>query len=171
MSDASSVVEELAVVERLLAPAGMRRSSAVPDVLVEVGDGETAYAVSEQQGQGRFKEWQRGAVNDTLTASTVAVALRFLTYRLATVARPTWWPFLTRPGSAPWVRLETVEAGQRLSWDDDWLLFPRRGPADTEPLRFSWVVRATAKEVAASFLEPSGAPLFAVDPARSNRPT
>ena len=164
MTDTSFITDELAVVERLLEPAQMWRSAAASEVLIRVGDGETSYAVTDEDGQGRFEERQRGSLNETLTASTVAVALRFLTYRLATLARPTWWPLLNPSGYAPGVRLEAVEFGQRLSWDDEWLLFHRRGPADTEARPFSWVVRATADEVAASFLEPSGAPLFAGGP-------
>ena len=101
--------------------------------------------------------------------STPAVAVRFLTYRLATLARPTWWPLLDPADYAPGVRLEAVEDGQRLSWDDDWLLFHRQGPADTEARPFSWVVRATAGQVAASFLEPSGAPLFTGVPTGAER--
>jgi hypothetical protein len=165
-SDGSPRAAELSVIERLLKPARVTRWPPPADAIIEVGDLETAYVVADEDGQGRFDERQRGQLRLTLTASTVAVALRFLTHRLAELARPTWWPLINPPEYASGVRLQAVDDGQRLSWDDDWLLFPQQRSVEFEARPFSWVVRAPAAEVMASYLEPSGAPLFQIDLAK-----
>jgi hypothetical protein len=155
---------ELAVIERLLGPARWYRLAS-PGSLICLGDWvETAYAIFENGGLVRIKEEQRGVVNETLTASSTAIALRFLTYVLAGLARPTWWPMIKPAEYAPGVRLVDDANGQRLCWREGWLLFPRlRSSAEWEVRTFSWVARATPDEVAASYLEPSGAPLFHID--------
>jgi hypothetical protein len=159
------VAAELGVIERLLKPAHFHQL-APAGFLIRVGDGETTYAVVGDETGGRFEERQRGAVTGTLTASSVVVVLRLLTYRLAGLARSTMWPMIRPADLAPGVTLESVEDGQRLSWDDDWLLFPGRTSVEWEARPFSWVVRATPDEVAASYRELSGAPLFHIDLAK-----
>ena len=63
-----------------------------------------------------------------LVGSTVAVALRYLTFQLAHLARPTWWPLINLPEYAPDTRLQDDDEGPRLRWDDDWLHFRAGGP-------------------------------------------
>lgn len=153
---------ELVVIERLLKPARFHQL-APAGFLIRVGDAETTYAVTGNEVEGRFEERQRGAVTGTLTASSLVVALRLLTYRLASLARSTLWPMIKPADLAPGVTLTLVEDGQRLSWEDGWLFFSGRTSVEWEARPFSWVVRATPDEVAASHLELSGAPLFRID--------
>lgn len=156
---------ELEVIERLLRTARIHRLTPL-GWLIRVGDGETEFAVRELGGRGQFQVRQRSVVSRTYTGSTVAVALRYLTFQLAESSRPFWWPMIKPSDYAPGVRLDAVEGGRRLSWDDDWLQVHDRFGVEWEMRPFSWVVRAAAEEVAASFLEPSGAPLFAIDLAK-----
>jgi hypothetical protein len=158
-----ALAAELAVIRRLLRPARMTLWPVQGDALLEVGDLETAYVVAEQDGQGRLEKRHRDSVRMTLLASTVKVALRFLTYRLAEIARPISWPILSPSSFASNVTVSVVEDGQRLSWDGSWLLFPHGASAESEARPFSWVARATADEVAASYLELNGSPLFSID--------
>jgi hypothetical protein len=76
-----------------------------------------------------------------LVGSTVAVALRYLTFQLAHLARPTWWPLINLPEYAPDTRLQDDDEGPRLRWDDDWLHFRAGGPRNGQR-EFSRVVRA-----------------------------
>ena len=164
----SSIGAELAVIERLLDRVGLH-PFAPAGALIRVGDGETMYAVLEADGAAAFEERQRGVVKQTLYASSVSAALRFLTNLVAGSARPSRWPVINPSGFAPGVSFEPSERGQRLSWDDEWLLFDGRRSAELRARPFSWVVRATPEEVAASYSELSGAPLFRVDPAELAR--
>lgn len=154
---------ELAVIEQLLQhPSGFHRS-APGDAVIGVGNGETEFAVLADRGHGRFQERQRGAVNETLTASSVLVALRYLTGRVASLTRPSWWPSVNPAALAPGVTLESVEGGQRLSWGEHWLLLPRHSDLGSGARTFSWTLRAPPEAVAAGYLHFSGTPLFPLD--------
>ena len=99
------------------------------DVLIKVTDSETAYVVRNHEGRGQFEEWQRGSLNEIVVGSTVAVALRFLTFQLAHLARPTWWPLINPSEYAPETRLQDDDEGnQRLRWDDAGCTIRAGGP-------------------------------------------
>lgn len=159
---------EMAVIERLLDRVGLHRL-APAGALIRVGDGETTYAVLETDGTAAFEERQRGVVKQTVQASSVAAALRFLNNLIAASARPSRWPVINPSEFAAGVRFEPLDRGQQLSWDDEWLLFDRRRSAESRARLFSWVVRAAPEDVPASYSELSGAPLFRVDPAEVAR--
>lgn len=158
----SSAADELVVIERLLDRVGLHRLTPT-GAFIRVGNGETTYTVLEADGTAAFEERQRGVVKQTLNASSVSAALRFLTNLIAGSARPSRWPVINPSGFAPGVRFEPLDRGQRLSWDEEWLLFDGRRSAEMRARPFSWVVRATPEEVAASYSDLSGAPLFRVD--------
>ena len=125
------------------------------DTLVSVGDAEVFYELEASGDQILFVSVSRGHRTPEAWFGSTQDAVRYLVFRLANNRLgPEWLP-IEHADFAPGTAYDASESVLR--WSGGWAIIRKW---INEVREFSWLVRASPTEIAASYLHPNGEPLF-----------
>jgi hypothetical protein len=160
MSD-DQLEADTATIDELTRRLGWQHWPGDPDTVLEVGDFEITRALAYRRGLHTVESTSRGTRTIEGTFSSARDARRFLVMSLADLVRiEAGMPDIRHPGIAPGMELEEGPTDYRLSWPGGEATFSVGLLGKMRALDFSWVAQAEVADIAASYGNRSGSPIF-----------
>ena len=160
MSD-DQLAADTAIIDGLAEKLGWLRRPGDSDTVLEVGDFEITRALAYRRGLHTVESTSRGARTIEGTFSSARDARRFLVMALADMVRiESGMPDIPHPGIAPGLELEEGPTDYRLTWPAGEATFSVGLLGKMRATDFSWVAQAEVSDIAASYRDLNGSPLF-----------
>lgn len=152
---------DLAIIDDFLAESLLwsRRPSWDP-IILDVADFDAEWVLRRDEGGYLFERRSQGGRTASGTFSSARGARRFAVMELGRLwreSRPvrSIWHRVPAPGT----QVHSVPAGHRLTWEGGEAVFAM----DYSAINFSWIAAAELADIAASYRDPNGEPLFDLD--------
>jgi hypothetical protein len=160
MSD-DQLEADTAVIDELTTRLGWQHWPGDSSIVLEVGDFEITRALAHRRGLHTVESTSRGTRTIEGTFSSARDARRFLVMALADLVRTeSRMPDIRHPGIAPGMELEEGPTDYRLTWPGAEATFSVGLLGKMRATDFSWVAKAEVADIAASYRDLNGAPIF-----------
>jgi hypothetical protein len=153
---------DLAVIDDVAARLGWARRPAAGTEVLALGDGQVGRALTHRRSQFVY-ESTVGAIDRKAicTFATAAAARRFLVAELGGILRmQARLPIVQPSRPAPGCTIEEGPTGLKVTFPAGRANFNLGAVGHQHALTFSWVADATLADIAASFQDPDGTPIF-----------
>jgi hypothetical protein len=162
---------DLAVIDDVAARLGWARRPAEGTEVLALGDGQVGRALTYRRSQFVYESTVGADDRKAMaTFATAAAARRFLVAELGGILRmQARLPIVRASRPAPGCTIEKEPTGLKVTFPAGWANFNLGAVGHQHALTFSWVADATLADIAASFQDPDGTPIF--DPGRASQST
>lgn len=153
---------DLAVIDDVAARLGWARRPAEGTEVLALGDGQVGRALTYRRSQFVYESTVGATDRKAIcTVATAAAARRFLVAELGGILRmQARLPIVLPSRPAPGCTIEQEPTGFNVTFPAGWANFNLGAVGHQRALIFSWVADAALADVAASFQDPDGTPIF-----------